>query len=296
MRYIVKRGDIKTAYSSGGVFVSSGKWTHPRITLKDYEMVVVLKGRFQMKVRGVKKEFQEGDCFLLFPGEEHYGIEGAWDVSFYWLHFQMQGEDILDGERHVLPLIRQMSQRNLDCFVFNEECRPGEMGQLVILINQLLYYQSLYKTTEKPVHLCDIMMELVLYELARVTQEVNLEKLRAESLDERTGMDRIYDYIRVNCYRNLQIAEVASQFGYNPQYFTRMFRQKSGMSPKQYMIHQQIQQAKYLFATTSLKITEVAEQVGMSDARAFSKRFKRCEGISPSEYRKAFSKTRYNSR
>lgn len=109
-------------------------------------------------------------------------------------------------------------------------------------------------------------------------------------------MDKIYDYIRANCYKNLQIAEVARQFGYNPQYFIRMFRRKSGQSPKQYMIQQQIQQAKYLFATTSLKITEVAEQVGMSDVRAFSKRFKKYEGISPSEYRKAFHKTHYNSR
>lgn len=276
--------------------MSSGKWTHPRMTLNDYELVVVLKGRFRMKIGEVKKEFQEGDCFLLFPGEEHYGIEGAWDVSFYWLHFQMQGEEVFDGERHVLPLIRQMPQGDLDCFVFDEECRPGEMAQLVILINQLLYYQSLYKTTGEPVRPCDIMMELVLYELAKVTREFNLEKLQARFLDERTGMDRIYDYIRANCYKNLQIAEVARQFGYNPQYFIRMFRRKSGMSPKQYMIHQQIQQAKYLFATTSLKITEVAEQVGMSDVRAFSKRFKRCEGISSSEYRKAFSKTRYNSR
>ena len=266
------------------------------MTLDDYELVVVLKGRFRMKIGEVKKEFREGDCFLLFPGEEHYGIEGAWDVSFYWLHFQMQGEEVFDGERHVLPFIRQMAQRNPDCFVFNEECRPGEMAQLVILINQLLYYQSLYKTTEEPVRPCDIMMELVLYELARVTQEVNLEKLWAGSLDERTGMDRIYDYIRANCYKNLQIAEVARQFGYNPQYFIRMFRRKSGMSPKQYMIRQQIQQAKYLFVTTSLKITEVARQVGMSDARAFSKQFKKCEGISPREYRRAFSKTHYNSR
>ncbi|MCI8542717.1 MAG: helix-turn-helix transcriptional regulator [Lachnospiraceae bacterium] len=276
--------------------MSNGRWTHPKMTLNDYELVVVLKGRFWMKIGGMKKEFQEGDCFLLFPDEEHYGIEGAWDVSFYWLHFQIQGEEVIEGERHILPVIRQMSEQDSDCSVLNERCHPEEMVQLIILINQLLYYQSLYKKTEAPVRPCDIMMEMVLYELAQVTRKINLEKLRIESLDNGTEMDKIYDYIRANCYKNLQIAEVARQFGYNPQYFIRMFRRKSGQSPKQYMIQQQIQQAKYLFATTSLKITEVAEQVGMSDVRAFSKRFKKYEGISPSEYRKAFHKTHYNSR
>lgn len=53
--------------------------------LDDYELVIVLKGRFQMRIGQARKEFLEGDCFILFPGEEHIGIEAAWDVSFYWL-------------------------------------------------------------------------------------------------------------------------------------------------------------------------------------------------------------------
>ena len=290
MRYVIKRGNMNVTYVSGGLFVSNGRWTHPKAKLKDYELVIVLKGRFYMDIGGEKREFQKGDCFLLFPGKEHWGIEGAWDVSFYWLHFRMQDEEVGDGDRHVLPLLEQGQEGGL--FVFPERCRPEEQAQLVVLANQLLYYQSLYKKTDRPARPCDIMMELTLYELARAAGET----LPAKGPGEESQMDKIFDYIRANCYKNLQIAEVARHFGYNPQYFIRMFRRKTGMSPKQYMIRQQIQQSKYLFATTSLKITEVAKQVGMSDARAFSKQFRKYEGVSPREYRRAFQKTHYNSR
>lgn len=296
MRYLIKQGNMDVTYISGGLFVSNGRWTHPRAILEDYELVIVLKGRFYMEIGGEKREFQEGDCFLLFPGEEHCGVGAAWNVSFYWLHFRMQGEEVVDGDRRVQPLYKQMQEREFGLFIFHERCRPEEQTQLVVLANQLLYYQSLYKKTRETVRPCDIMMEMALYELARVTRNIQPKNVQAEKPEEETVMDKIYDYIRANCYKNLQIAEVARHFGYNPQYFIRMFRRKSGMSPKQYMIRQQIRQSKYLFATTSLKITEVAKQVGMSDARAFSKQFKKCEGISPREYRSAFQKTHYNSR
>ena len=41
-----------------------GKWTHPKMILDDYELVIVLKGRFQMRIGQARKEFLEGDCFM----------------------------------------------------------------------------------------------------------------------------------------------------------------------------------------------------------------------------------------
>ena len=68
--------------------------------LTDYELIVVLRGSFQLAVSGVRGELKEGDCMVLFPGEEHYGMDEVWNVSFYWLHFQFRGtEKVVEGER-----------------------------------------------------------------------------------------------------------------------------------------------------------------------------------------------------
>ena len=47
-----------------------------------------------------------------------------------------------------------------------------------------------------------------------------------------------------------------------------------------------MEQAARLLRETNIKISDVAEKVGIEDARYFSSLFKRCTGTSPSLYRK----------
>ena len=295
MRYIIRQEDAEITYISGGHFVSKGAWIHPRMTLSDYELVVVVKGRFWLTIKGVKREFRKGDCFILFPEEEHYGTEEAWEVSFYWLHFKLQEkEEIIEGEQGFRTYFKKNQSGALPGIILNEFSRQEETARLIVMINHLLHYQSVFKETEETARPCTLMMELVLYELTQVTKKETMEKLSIYH-EEEGDMEKIYEYIRATCYKSPQVFEIAKHFGYNTQYFIRMFRKATGVTPKQYIISRQIERAKYLLTTTSLKIKEIAEQVGMSDSKSFFKNFKKQEGISPNEYRRTFQKTHYNS-
>ncbi len=295
MRYIIRQEEAEVTYISGGHFVSKGAWIHPRMTLSDYELVVVVKGRFWLTIKGVKREFRKGDCFILFPEEEHYGTEEAWEVSFYWVHFKLQEkEEIIEGEQSFRTWFRKIEKGVFPGIILNEFSRQEETARLIVMINHLLHYQSVFKETEEAARPCNLMMELVLYELTQVTKKETMEKLSIYH-EEEGDMEKIYEYIRATCYKNPQVFEIAKHFGYNTQYFIRMFRKAAGVTPKQYMINRQMERAKYLLTTTSLKIKEIAEQVGMSDSKSFFKNFKKQEGISPNEYRRIFQKTHYNS-
>jgi AraC-like DNA-binding protein len=295
MRYIIRQEEAEVTYISGGHFVSKGAWIHPRMTLSDYELVVVVKGRFWLTIKGVKREFRKGDCFILFPEEEHYGTEEAWEVSFYWVHFKLQEkEEIIEGEQSFRTWFRKIEKGVFPGIILNEFSRQEETARLIVMINHLLHYQSVFKETEEASRPCNLMMELVLYELTQVTKKETMEKLSIYH-EEEGDMEKIYEYIRATCYKNPQVFEIAKHFGYNTQYFIRMFRKAAGVTPKQYMINRQMERAKYLLTTTSLKIKEIAEQVGMSDSKSFFKNFKKQEGISPNEYRRIFQKTHYNS-
>ena len=51
-----------------------------------------------------------------------------------------------------------------------------------------------------------------------------------------------------------------------------------------YLVKTRIDESKFLLANSSLKIKEVANEVGYEDSLYFSKVFKKITGVSPKEY------------
>ena len=75
--------------------------------------------------------------------------------------------------------------------------------------------------------------------------------------------------------------------GINRSYLYTVFKDKSGISPKEYLTRFRVRQAKSLLKETALPVSAVAASVGYEDNLYFSKVFRRVSGISPTEYRKA---------
>ena len=93
-------------------------------------------------------------------------------------------------------------------------------------------------------------------------------------------------YIQVNLHTELTVNLLCQLLGITQPYLYRIFKGKSGLSPKQYIDNCRIQKAKFLLKNTELTITQIAASVGMPDALAFSKFFSKNVGVSPSVYRK----------
>lgn len=62
-------------------------------------------------------------------------------------------------------------------------------------------------------------------------------------------------------------------------------------SPKEYLLHYRMEQAKHLLETTDTAVKDIAVSVGYSDPLTFSKMFSNVVKVSPSEYRKNVSGT-----
>jgi AraC family transcriptional activator FtrA len=71
--------------------------------------------------------------------------------------------------------------------------------------------------------------------------------------------------------------------------FDRKFRQKFNMSPKQWLINQQIDVAKRILESTNQSIDEVAIHAGFDNAITLRHHFKRLVNISPTRYREQFN-------
>lgn len=85
---------------------------------------------------------------------------------------------------------------------------------------------------------------------------------------------------------SLSLTMIAEYFGRNPVYLSAMYKKETGNNIQEYIKSQRLLKAKEYLQTTTMKIYEITEKVGYSDASYFNKIFRKDTGMSPIEYRK----------
>lgn len=94
-------------------------------------------------------------------------------------------------------------------------------------------------------------------------------------------------YIADHYHESLQLSGVAKKLYLSTAYFSRLFKEKTGVTFSDYLANCRIERARQLLATTDLSIAEVSAAVGYQEANSFSRLFKARTGQSPSDYRVA---------
>lgn len=97
-------------------------------------------------------------------------------------------------------------------------------------------------------------------------------------------VEGVLAYIQENYRTDISLESCADNFGTTPYTLSRAIKQVTGINFIDYLTNMRIERAKELLKTTSLKINEIADQVGYQHTY-FNRIFKKIEGIPPSHYR-----------
>ena len=95
----------------------------------------------------------------------------------------------------------------------------------------------------------------------------------------------VIEYIDTHYNQNIGLTDVANAVAVHPNYLSSLFTRVMGERFSEYLGRMRIEKANALLLRPQLKIYEVAEMVGYSDYRWFSKLFKYYVGMSPLDYR-----------
>lgn len=98
-------------------------------------------------------------------------------------------------------------------------------------------------------------------------------------------IDLALKYLEEHFTEEISMNRVAEQHYLNPSYFSKIFHEETGETFSKYVIRLRMEKAKNLLKDSTLKIYEVARQVGYQDFRHFIKLFKDQEGMTPAQYR-----------
>ncbi|WP_168123334.1 response regulator [Paenibacillus sp. HB172176] len=95
----------------------------------------------------------------------------------------------------------------------------------------------------------------------------------------------VKEYVDEMFAANLRLEEVALRFHFSPGYLSSKFKEYTGKSFSNYLIVKRIEIACELLVGTDKKVYEIANQVGYTDERHFSKLFTKHRKQGPREYR-----------
>ena len=114
-----------------------------------------------------------------------------------------------------------------------------------------------------------------------------LHKLCMDAKPSGGIIDPAIKYLEKN-YNNpsLSNSDLAKECNISEVYFRKMFSERFGVTPKQYIIDVRIDKAKHLLADGMYKINVVSEKSGFSNPYHFSRAFKEKTGLTPTEYMK----------
>lgn len=87
----------------------------------------------------------------------------------------------------------------------------------------------------------------------------------------------------------IKIQEIADKLSLNRSYLYKIFKDYTGYSIKDYILHVKLEKSKELLQDSRLSISEVAISIGYSDPLQFSKIFKKFYNKSPRAYRKDYN-------
>jgi two-component system response regulator YesN len=111
-------------------------------------------------------------------------------------------------------------------------------------------------------------------------------ELLEKKIDNNGPVDMVIEFIHIN-YNNdaLSLTMISDALNLAPAYLSSIFKRKTGISLNQYITDYRIRKAKKLLEQKCIKVTEITNLIGYRDGNYFSKLFKKCTGMSPSEYR-----------
>ena len=95
-------------------------------------------------------------------------------------------------------------------------------------------------------------------------------------------------YIEENYMHRLTLSSISANVSLSSSYLCRVFKSEVGTSITSYLNNLRIRKAATMIKDNRLSLKEISTMVGIDDQLYFSRLFKKCMGISPSEYGKRF--------
>jgi len=233
--------------------------------VKQWILIFVNEGNGWYESNGQTYAVQSNEVLIIPPGRSHaYGASPKHPWSIFWFHFEGKGVE------HLLNWIISKSEaQTMPCR--SPDALRRQFHAIISAVERGYHEHTLLELSRVLIHV------LTLLHRNPVCESGNQQLERIES-----AMDRM----RREIDQPQPLRHYASVSGLSVSQFSYLFKQHTGISPMNYLTEVRMQRACEFLDTTQSSIKNIAWQLGYDDPLYFSRAFKKCTGLSPSQYRK----------
>lgn len=268
MRYFELNTSAPLNYVVCGQLLSKDGFLHMRRNFGDNVLILVLEGTLFIQTNGRKFEVGENQFIFLRAGEEHFGTkESKGKLSYLWVHFT--------DELKVLQEHKIVSTS----LTFPEYGTFKNDSRLQLLFRQLMDFSI--ETKHQNSQILNYALTVFMMDFCSQLND-NSENVKIHPL-----VNDICNWIKLNFQKPFTLEDLAGNFKLSPSYLSNLFKKNLNISISEYTNNLRIEFSKILLENFSVK--ETAYSCGFEDEKYFMKVFKKQEGVTPTQFKTAFS-------
>ncbi len=275
-----------TLFLSDGIginrcFVKGERVNYPLHYHKFVEFTYMVKGHCVHVIDGKEYPSKAGDMLIINYGQSHE-IQGKTDVEYvnFYIKPEYINKAITDRE-NAFALLNLNEFEDFKKIIHKERChitfQPAERQRVEQMLS---FFESDTEGNEGGRDLAlRSEMNLLLITIFRKLSVPFCEKLDGIN-------DKLLSYIEQHFDEKLTLEEMAKKCSYNKSYFSRLFKEYTGLPFTAYLKNVRIRRAALMIKESDKLIEEIITDCGYTDKTKFFKHFKATYGMSPLQYRK----------
>ena len=243
------------------------------------EIVYVLSGHMTQVINSNKYNLERGDLIFLNSGEAHSFTA---DEACTYVNVLFMPELIVNDRltrENAFSYLALTNLRDIGDDIGNGKISFGGKDRSIF---ENLILTMLDEYTERPPLWQNMLLDYLNVMITQLCRKIE-SGLETNDLDDM--WQKLSEYIDSNISQKLSLTELASRCFYTPNYFSKIFKDRFGMSMTEYITRKRLDRATDLLINTDISIDDIAAQVGFADRSSFYHVFSKYFEVTPAQYR-----------
>ena len=273
-------------------------WHMEERVIFGYELIYIMEGRGKLVIEDRQYEALPGDLFFLIPKVPHsMSSSGECGVRQPHIHFDMVYDDLSESIHVNFTPLQSIKSEEYKLFRDNKEILSAlQFPYRVRLkdrytIEKIIF--NIIKVQKKNEQTCFLKSKGLMIQLLSQIYE-DIHEMEHDNIEEThvlfETVSNVREYILYNYRSEITLQGLALMANVSKNHLIRSFKEVFNITPMQYLFSVRLEIAKQLIENSNNTISEICEYLGFSSIQYFSRMFKKRTQLSPTEYKKLYSK------